>query len=78
MSSLPISTSADEIVAEGDVHPQIRHLRHADVEDFEICASVSTREQHLVFGGETCVVTNAFKRPQHMVVRSVPIPSTQA
>ena len=56
----PVSTSADEIVAQDDVHQQIRLLRHADVEDFEISALVArTREYHLDFGAETGVVTNA-------------------
>jgi hypothetical protein len=76
VGSPPISTSADEIVAQGDVHQQIRLLRHADVEDFEICASIAlTREHHLEVGGETCVVINALERPQYIVVHAVPIPS---
>ncbi len=50
-------TSADEIVAQGDVNQQIGLLRHADVADFEIGAVFTlTREQPLVSGGETSVL----------------------
>jgi len=56
----PCLTSADEIMAQGDVHQQIGLLRHADVADFEIGAAVAlTREHPLVIGGETGGVTNA-------------------
>jgi hypothetical protein len=73
---LPYLTSADEIVAQGDVHQQIGLLRHADVADFEIGAAVAlTREHPLVSGGETSVVTNALQRPQNTVVRAGPIGS---
>ena len=34
--SLPISTSANEIMTQGDVYQQIGLPRHADVADFEI------------------------------------------
>jgi hypothetical protein len=68
----PILTSDDEIVAQGDVHQQIRRLRHADVENFEIRALVArTRENHLDFGGETGVVTNALERPKNTIVRFI-------
>jgi hypothetical protein len=71
----PGATGAGEIVAQGDVYQQIRLLRHADVEDFEIrAAAVCTREYHLKVGGVTGVLTNALQRPQHMVVSAVPIP----
>jgi len=73
---LPYLTSADEIVAQVDVHQQIDLLRHADFADFEIGAAVAlTREHPLVGGGETSVVTNALQRPQGMVVRAGPIRS---
>ena len=73
---LPYLTSADEIVAQVDVHQQIGLLRHADFADFEIGAAVAlTREHPLVGGGETSVVTNALQRPQGMVVRAGPIRS---
>ena len=76
---LPYLTSADEIVAQVDVHQQIGLLqnpRHADFADFEIGAAVShTREHPLVGRGETSVVANALKRPQGMVVRAGPIRS---
>ena len=43
---LPYLTSADEIVAQVDVHQQIGLLRHADFADLEIGAAVAlTREQ---------------------------------
>ncbi len=58
---LPYLTSADEIVAQGDVHQQIGPLRHADDADFEI--------------GATSVITNALQRPQGMVVHAGPIRS---
>ena len=46
-----LQQSIHEIVAQGDVHQQIRLLRHADVEDFEISVLVArTREHHLDFG----------------------------
>jgi hypothetical protein len=65
-------TSADEIVAQGDVHQQIGLLRHADVADFEIGAAVAlTREHPLVSGGETSVVTNALQRPQDILYMSL-------
>ena len=73
---LPYLTSADEIVAQVDVHQQIDLLRHADFADFEIGAAVAlTREHPSVGGGETSVVTNALQRPQGMVVRAGPIRS---
>jgi len=73
---LPYLTSADEMVAQGDVHQQIGLLRHADVADFEIGVAVAlTREHPLVSGGETSVITNALRRPQDMVVRAGPIRS---
>jgi len=73
---LPYLTSADEIVAQVDVHQQIDLLRHADFADFEIGAAVAlTREHPLVGGGETSVVANALQRPQGMVVRAGPIRS---
>jgi hypothetical protein len=73
---LPYLTSADEIVAQGDVHQQIGLLRHADVADFEIGGAVAlTREHPLVSGGETRVVTNALERPQDMVVCAGPMVS---
>ena len=73
---LPYLTSADKIIAQGDVHQQFGLLRHADVADFEIGAAVAlTREHPLVSGGETSVVTNALQRPQDMVVRAGPIRS---
>ena len=60
---LPYLTSADEIVAQVDVHQQIDLLRHADFADFEIGAAVAlTCEHPLVGGGETSVVTNALQR----------------
>jgi hypothetical protein len=72
--SLPIVTCACEIVAKGDVHQQIG-LLNADVADFEIGAAVAlTREQPLVSGGETSVVTNALQRPQDMVVCAERVP----
>jgi hypothetical protein len=72
----PYLTSADEIMAQGDVHQQIGLLRHADIADFEIGAAVAlTREHLLVIGGETGVVTNVLNRPQYMVVRAGPIRS---
>jgi hypothetical protein len=41
-------SGANEIGAQGDVHQQVRLLRHVDVEDFEIRAAVArTREHHL-------------------------------
>jgi hypothetical protein len=62
---LPNVTSANEIMAQGDVHQQIGLLRHADVADFEIGAAVArTREHPLVIGGETGCGTNALQRPQ--------------
>ena len=68
---LPYLTSADEMVAKGDVYQQIGL---PDVADFEIGAAVAlTREHPLVSGGETSVVTNALQRPQDMVVRACPI-----
>jgi hypothetical protein len=74
--SLPIVTCAFEIVANGDVYQQIVLPRHADVANFEIGAAVAlTREHPLVSGGETSVVTNAFQRPQYMVVCAGPISS---
>jgi len=73
---LPYVTSADEMVAQGDVHQQIGLLRHANVADFEIGAAVAlTREHSLVSGGETSVVTNGLQRPQDVVVRAGPIRS---
>ncbi len=73
---LPYLTSADEIVAMGDVHQQIGLLRQAGVADVEIGAAVAlTREYPLVSGGETSVVANALQRPQDMVVRAGPIRS---
>jgi hypothetical protein len=49
----PYLTSADEMVAQGDVHQQIGLLRHADVADFEIGVAVAlTREHPLVSGAE--------------------------
>ena len=73
--SLPIVTCACEIVAKGDVHQQIGLLSNADVADFEIGAAVAlTREQPLVSGGETSVVTNALQRPQDMVVCAERVP----
>ncbi len=58
--SLHISTSANEIMTQGDVYQQIALPRHADVADFEIGASVALAREHpLVGGGETSVVTNA-------------------
>ena len=72
--SLPISTSANEIMTQGDVYQQIGLPRHADVADFEIGAAVAlTREHPLVSGGETSVVTNALQRPQYMVMCACPI-----
>ena len=63
---LPYVTSADEMVAKGDVYQQIGL---PDVADFEIGAAVAlTREHPPVRGGETSVVTNALQRPQYMVV----------
>jgi hypothetical protein len=56
---LPYLTSADEIVAQGDVHQQIGLLRHADVADFEIGAAVALTREHPLVSGETSVVTNA-------------------
>ena len=38
---LPYLTSADKIIAQGDVHQQFGLLRHADVADFEIGAAVA-------------------------------------
>jgi len=71
---LPYVTSADEMVAKGDVHQQIGLLRHANVADFEIGAAVAlTREHPLVSGGETGVITNALQSPEDMVVRAGPI-----
>ena len=59
----PVSTSVDEIVAQDDVHQQIRLLRHADVEDFEISVLVArTREHHLDVGGVSGGLTNALER----------------
>ena len=71
---LPYLTSADEIVAQVDVHQQIGLLRHADFADFEIGAAVAlTREHPLVGGGETSVVTNVIQHPQYMVMCACPI-----
>jgi hypothetical protein len=53
-------SGANEIGAQGDVHQQVRLLRHVDVEDFEIRAAVArTREHHLEGGGVTGNFTNA-------------------
>ena len=72
--SLPISTSANEIMTQGDVYQQIGLPRHADVADFEIGAAVAlTREHPFVRGDETSVVTNALQRPQYMVRCACPI-----
>ena len=74
--SLPITTSTNEIMTQGDVYQQIGLPRHADVADFEIGAAVALAREHpLVSGGETSVVTNALQRPQDMVVRAGPIRS---
>ena len=74
--SLPISTSANEIMTQGGVYQQIGVPRHADVADFEIGAAVAlTREHPLVSGGETSVVTNALQRPQYMDMCACPIRS---
>ena len=46
-------------MANGDVHQQIGPLRHANAADFEVGAAVAlTRENPLVRGGETGVITN--------------------
>ena len=67
--SLPISTSTNEIMTQGDVYQQIGLPRHADVADFEIGVVVALAREHpLVSGGETRVVTNALQRPQYMVM----------
>ena len=72
--SLPTSTSANEIMTQGDVYQQIGLPRHTDVTDFEIGAVVAlTREHPLVSGGETSVVTNALQRPQYMVMCACPM-----
>ncbi len=72
----PYLTSADKIMAHGNVHQKIGLLRHADVADFDIGAAVAlTREHPLVIGDETGVVTNALQRPQDTVVRAGPIRS---
>ena len=74
--SLPISTSANEIMTQGDVYQQIGLPRHADVADFEIGAAVALAREHpLVSGGETSVVTNALQRPQYMDMCACPIRS---
>ena len=72
--SLPISTSTNEIMTQGDVYQQIGLPRHADVADFEIGVVVALAREHpLVSGGETSVVTNAIQRPQYMVMCTCPI-----
>ena len=74
----PYLTSADEIMAQGNVHQQIGLLRHADIADFDIGAAVALTREHplpLVIGDETGVVTNALPRPQDTVVRAGPIRS---
>jgi hypothetical protein len=41
-------TSADEIVSQGDIHQQDYLLRHADVDDFEVCAAATLTRQHVL------------------------------
>ncbi len=60
--SLPISTSTNEIMMQGDLYQQISLLRHVDVADFEIGAAVVLAREHpIVSGCETRVITNAIK-----------------
>jgi hypothetical protein len=61
-------------VAYGDVNQQIDLVRQPDIADFEIGAATTlTREHLLAPGGKTCVITNALKRLQDVLVRSGPI-----
>jgi hypothetical protein len=72
--SLPITTSANEIMTQGDVYQQIGLPRHADVAHFEIGAAVALAREHpLVIGCETSIITNALQRPQYMVMCACPI-----
>ncbi len=51
-----------EVVTNSDVNQQIDLPRHANVADFEVGAAVSlTRENSLVRGGETGVMTNTLQ-----------------
>jgi hypothetical protein len=70
--SLPISTSANEIMTQCDVYQHIglptRMLRIS-----RSAAVALAREHPLVSGGETSVVTNSLQRPQYMVMCACPI-----
>ena len=61
-------------MADGDIYQEIDLISQPDVADFEIGAATTLAREHLLApGGRTCVITNALKRLQDVLVRSGPI-----